>query len=64
VTLAKATRSVIAGTTTVTLKFTKAGKKAIKKLRKRNSRLATLTSKVTDASGNVSTIVKRTKIKA
>jgi hypothetical protein len=64
VTLAKASRNVVAGTTTVTLKFTKAGKKALKKLRKRSSRLATLTSKVTDASGNVSTIVKRAKIKA
>jgi hypothetical protein len=64
VTLAKANRSVIAGTTTVTLKFTKVGKKALKKLRKRSSRLATLTSTVTDASGNVSTIIKRAKIKA
>lgn len=64
VTLAKASRNVIAGTTTVKLKFTKAGKKALKKLRKRSSRLATLTSTVTDASGNVSTLVKRTKIKA
>lgn len=64
VTLAKASRSVIAGTTTVKLKFTKAGKKALKKLRTRSSRLATLTSTVTDVSGNVSTLVKRTKIKA
>ncbi len=64
VTLAKASNTVSAGTTTVKLKFTRPGKKALKKLRKRSSRLATLTSTVTDASGNASTLVKRTKIKA
>lgn len=64
VTLAKASKSVAAGTTTVKLKFTKSGKKALKKLRRGKSRLATLTSTVTDASGNTSTLVKRTKIKA
>lgn len=48
----------------MTFKFTKVGKKALKKLRKRKSRLATLTSTGTDASGNASTLVKRKKIKA
>jgi hypothetical protein len=64
VTLANASGTAKAGTATIALKFTKSGKKALKKLRKRSSRLATLTSTVTDASGNVSTLVKRTKIKA
>lgn len=64
VTLATASRTVAPGSTTITLKFTKSGKKALNKLKKRSSKLATLTSTVTDASGNTSTLVKRTKIKA
>ncbi|MBI2690671.1 MAG: hypothetical protein HYX29_01810 [Solirubrobacterales bacterium] len=64
VTLAKASKGAKVGATTIALKFTKAGKKALKKMRKRGSRVATLTSTVTDASGNTSTLVKRLKIKA
>ncbi|MGK2877985.1 MAG: hypothetical protein ACSLFF_05360 [Solirubrobacterales bacterium] len=63
VTLATATKSVKVGTTTITLKFTKSGRKAIKKLSRKRSRSVVLTSTVTDASGNASTIVKKTKIK-
>lgn len=64
VTLATAKQTLRAGTTTVTLKFRKSGKKALKKLAKGSSRSAVLTSTVTDPSGNASTVVKRTKIKA
>ncbi|MBJ7458933.1 MAG: hypothetical protein JHD02_07095 [Thermoleophilaceae bacterium] len=64
ITLANATRPVVIGTTTVYLKFTKSGRKALKGLPKKTSRSATLTSTVTDTSGNASTIVKKTKIKA
>jgi hypothetical protein len=63
VTLATATKPTVAGNTTVYLKFTKAGKSAIKKLSKKATRSAVLTSTVTDASGNASTVVKKTKIK-
>ena len=54
---------VQAGTTTIRLKFTKSGKKALKKLSKKRSRSVVLTSTVTDASGNASTIAKTAKIK-
>ncbi|MGK2877987.1 MAG: hypothetical protein ACSLFF_05370 [Solirubrobacterales bacterium] len=63
ITLASATKPVRVGSTTIFLKFTKSGKRALKKLPKKGSRSAVLTSTVTDASGNASTIVKKTKIK-
>lgn len=63
ITLATAVKPAVVGNTTIYLKFTKSGKKALKKLSKKVSRAAVLTSTVTDASGNVSTIVKTTKIK-
>jgi hypothetical protein len=48
-------------------KFTKAGKKQIKKLAAKGKKAkplsVSLTSVVTDASGNASTVVKKTKIK-
>lgn len=64
VTLATTTRPTTNGTTRVYLRFTKSGKSALRKLSKKSSRTAVLTSIVTDASGNVSTVVKKTKIKA
>jgi hypothetical protein len=64
VTLAGAVKRVRAGTTTIALKFTKPGKKALRKFARRSSHTALLTSTVTDASGNASVVVKRTKIKA
>jgi hypothetical protein len=65
--LAKVTKSVTPGTTTLKLKFSKSGKKAIRKLaakgRKAKPLSVTLTSLVTDSSGNASTVAKKTKIK-
>jgi hypothetical protein len=63
VTLATASKAVKAGTNSITLKFTKSGKKALKKLSKKHSRSVVLSSTVTDASGNASTIAKTAKIK-
>jgi hypothetical protein len=49
------------------LKFTKSGKKQIKKLAKKGKKAkplsVTLTSVVTDAEGNASTFAKKTSIK-
>jgi hypothetical protein len=65
--LATAKGNVKAGTTTLKLKFSKSGKTQIKKLaakgRRAKSKSVSLTSVVTDASGNASTLTKRTKIK-
>jgi hypothetical protein len=65
--LATAKGPVKAGTTTMKFKFTKAGKKQIKKLAAKGKKAkplsVSLTSVVTDASGNASTVVKKTKIK-
>jgi hypothetical protein len=64
---AKVTKSVKPGSNTITLKFSKSGKKAIKKLAAKGKKAkplsVSLTSVVTDASGNASTLVKKTKIK-
>jgi hypothetical protein len=55
------------GTNTYRLKFSKAGKKQIKKLAAKGKKAKplslTLTSVVTDASGNSSTVAKKTKLK-
>jgi len=51
------------GTNTIKLRFTKSGTKALKKLSKKRTRSVVLTSTVTDASGNASTIAKKAKIK-
>jgi hypothetical protein len=65
--LASVTGSVKPGSNSLKLKFSKSGKKAIKKLaaqgKHAKSRSISLTSVVTDASGNASTIVKKTKLK-
>jgi hypothetical protein len=65
--LATAKGNVKVGTTTLKFKFTKSGKKAINKLaakgKKAKSLSVTLTSVVTDGSGNASTVAKTTKIK-
>lgn len=65
--LASGTAQAKAGTVTVKLKFTKSGKKALKKLkargRKFKSQKATLTSVLTDSSGNSSSKSKSTTIK-
>jgi hypothetical protein len=65
--LATVTKPVKPGSNNFRLKFTKSGKKQIKKLAAKGKRAkslsVTLTSVVTDASGNSSTVVKKTKIK-
>jgi hypothetical protein len=65
--LASAVKPVKVGTNTYRLKFSKAGKKQIKKLaakgKKAKPLTVTLTSVVKDASGNASTLTKKTKIK-
>lgn len=65
--LATAIASTKVGTTTIRIKFTKSGKKALGKLRKKGrrfkSRKATLTSVITDAAGNVATSSKTVTIK-
>lgn len=64
--LASGKRSVAAGTSSVTLKFTKAGKKTLGRLKSKGRRLksskATLTSVLVDASGNSSKLTRTTKI--
>lgn len=64
VTLASAARQAAkAGSNSVSLKVTKAGKRAIKKLiAYRKSQSATLAVTLTDAAGNVTTVVKSTKL--
>lgn len=64
VTLASAkTRAAKAGTNTVSLTVSKGGKKAIKKLISyKKAQTATLTITLTDGSGNVTTVVKSTKL--
>jgi hypothetical protein len=65
--LASIAKPVKVGSNTLRLKFSKSGKKQIKKLaakgKKAKPLAVSLTSVVTDASGNASTIVKKTKIK-
>ena len=56
--------NVKAGKNTLALKFSKTGKKSLKAIsKKRKSAKATLTVRLTDASGNVTTVVKSTTIK-
>lgn len=63
-TLASGKSNVKAGSNTISLKTTSGGKKALKKIAKgKKSVGATLTLTLTDASGNVTTIVKGTKLK-
>lgn len=54
------TRAIIAGNNTLTLTITRSGKKLLKQLD--GSTTATLTLTLTDASGNVSKVTKRTKL--
>jgi hypothetical protein len=65
--LAKVTVPVKSGSNTLTLKFTKSGKKAIKKLaaagRKAKPLSVSLTSLVTDAAGNTASTTKKSTIK-
>lgn len=62
--LASGKGAVKAGRNTLSLKFSKSGRKALKKLIKGGkSRKATVTVSLTDASGNVTTVVKSTTIK-
>lgn len=64
--LASARSSVKAGSNNITLKFSKSGKRAVRKLAAKKhpkSLSVTLTSVVTDSSGNASTFGKKTKIK-
>jgi hypothetical protein len=67
VTLAKASGTLGVGTTSLKFKFSKSGKKTVKKWlaagRRAKSVSATLTATFTDASGNVSTIAKSVKLK-
>jgi hypothetical protein len=62
--VASSAAALPAGTTKVKLKLTKAGKKLFKKFRGKHypSQKATVTVVATDASGNVSTSVKTTKL--
>jgi hypothetical protein len=64
---ASAKGNVKVGTNTLTLKFSKSGKKALKKFAAKGKKAkplsVTLTSVVKDASGNASTVTKTTKIK-
>lgn len=63
--LASASTVLVAGTRTISLKVTKTGKKTIKKmLAARKNQKATLTVTLTDASGNVTTVVKNTTLSA
>ncbi|MBI4898647.1 MAG: hypothetical protein HY827_09830 [Actinobacteria bacterium] len=58
---AKATLKV--GANTISLKLTKAGRKAFKRIAKsRRSSAATVTVTLTDAAGNASTVTKKTKL--
>jgi hypothetical protein len=65
--LATVTKPVKPGSNIFRLKFTKSGKKQIKKLAKKGKKAkplsVTLTSVVTDAEGNASTFAKKTSIK-
>lgn len=61
--LATANAVIKAGTTTVSLKLTKSGRKAFKRIAKNGkSYAATLTVTLTDAVGNISTLVKKSKL--
>lgn len=61
--LATAKAAIKAGTTTVALKLTKSGRKAFKRIAKSGkSTAATLTVTLTDAAGNASTLVKKSKL--
>lgn len=53
-------RTIVAGNNTLTLTITKSGKKMLKQLRRSTS--AQLAVTMVDASGNVSTVTKRTKL--
>jgi hypothetical protein len=65
--LASISKPVKVGSNTFYLKFSKSGKKQIKKLAKKGKKAkpltVSLTSVVTDASGNAATVTKSTKIK-
>lgn len=65
VTLASAARAVVVGNNTLTLKFSRKGKTLVKKLNAAGKSLTgTVTVTLTDASGNVTTLIKRTKLVA